>query len=284
MMAANRGHLDIMRTLIERNADLNAQCEKGRTALYVSIEKGKVRATEYLLDQGADPNIPINDGRTPLILAVKLGDPECCRLLISHGADVHARTNDGATPLFMAVHKGGIETTKILIEAGVDAFSPFPNGRTPRETATAEGHTHLASFLHNLKEDDDPGNAILDAVYGGHYHGVYRLLKIDAGLLAYRSAKQGWTPLHVAVMQSNQEMVDLLIKEGAAVNAINNDGMTPLHYAAGTGDEAMVRLLIHHGADVRLKFKRETPTQRALRKKHECVALLLRQAEQVATP
>jgi len=42
---------------------------------------------------------------------------------------------------------------------------------------------------------------------------------------------QGWTPLHSAVSAGHEGIVDLLITNGADVNAANSGGRTSLHYA-----------------------------------------------------
>lgn len=63
MWAANRNHLDAVRLLVERRADLNAQDVSGHTALmYTSSHRLDI--LEFLLKHGADPNIRSKDGLT----------------------------------------------------------------------------------------------------------------------------------------------------------------------------------------------------------------------------
>jgi cytohesin len=59
--------------------------------------------------------------------------------------------------------------------------------------------------------------------------------------------------LHRATYHGHNEIAELLIVEGAEVNAKNRDGFTPLHYAAGKGLKEVVELLIAKGADVNAK-------------------------------
>jgi ankyrin repeat protein len=65
------------------------------------------------------------------------------------------------------------------------------------------------------------------------------------------------SPLVNAVLANHVEFVQLLIRNGADVNRIDERGMTPLMYAAVTdfGDSAIVDLLLKSGArtDVRDK-------------------------------
>jgi ankyrin repeat protein len=54
----------------------------------------------------------------------------------------------------------------------------------------------------------------------------------------------GNTFLHYAAYDGNIEVVKLLIKKGAYVNATDYDGYTPLHKAAFKGHIEIVKLLI----------------------------------------
>ena len=63
----------------------------------------------------------------------------------------------------------------------------------------------------------------------------------------------GMTPLHYAADEGHTEVVELLIANGADVNAKNENGWTPLHLAAYWGGKEIVELLIAAGADVNAK-------------------------------
>ncbi len=59
-----------------------------------------------------------------------------------------------------------------------------------------------------------------------------------------------WTPLHNAALEANKEIVELLIANGADVNAKTNYGETPLHKALYEKRKEIIELLIAKGADV----------------------------------
>jgi ankyrin repeat protein len=75
-------------------------------------------------------------------------------------------------------------------------------------------------------------------------------------------------PLHHAVVWGGKEVVELLIDNGADVNAkVDVFGNTPLHLAASGGHEEIVELLIANGPDVNVKNKNgTTPLHNAVTK------------------
>ena len=63
--------------------------------------------------------------------------------------------------------------------------------------------------------------------------------------------ENGNTPLHTAVNNWYDEVVELLLANGANVNKVNDDGKTPLHVACKKyGKSSIVKLLIEKGANV----------------------------------
>ena len=101
----------------------------------------------------------------------------------------------------------------------------------------------------------DPSKEIIKAAKSGDAERVSALLADDKSLVKARD-KDGSTPLHCAVWKGHEQVVALLLKAGADVNAQNeNDhwGTTPLHAAAHANQAAIAQLLIDHGADVQAK-------------------------------
>merc|ERR1719420_1519307 len=79
------------------------------------------------------------------------------------------------------------------------------------------------------------------------------LIKNDAAV----DAVDGWgaTPLHQASSRGQLAMAEKLLAAGANPNAEDIQGERPLHYAAKTGDYALVKLLLSYGADASLKAR-----------------------------
>ena len=67
--------------------------------------------------------------------------------------------------------------------------------------------------------------------------------------------EDGWTLLHVAVLQGHVEVVRELLSHGASVDFANKICDTPLQFAAYKGHVEVVRVLLNHGASVDLQMQ-----------------------------
>ena len=74
--AATKGHIDIMRLLIENHAYLDAESPNGTTPLMMAAHYGTPMATKLLLEEGADPRIKNQLGINALEFARKANKPE----------------------------------------------------------------------------------------------------------------------------------------------------------------------------------------------------------------
>ena len=61
--------------------------------------------------------------------------------------------------------------------------------------------------------------------------------------------KEFLTPLHLAVDKSHYDVIDVLLKCRAKVNALDSAGQTALHRAARDGNVQACRMLLSAGAD-----------------------------------
>lgn len=63
--AADRGHQEIVKYLLEQKLDVNAQDSEGQTALHFAASCGHLEVIRVLLDHGGDPTIQDADGLQP---------------------------------------------------------------------------------------------------------------------------------------------------------------------------------------------------------------------------
>jgi ankyrin repeat protein len=100
------------------------------------------------------------------------------------------------------------------------------------------------------------GNDLHDAIQKGDVAKVKTLISNNNELIHMKSEK-GQMPLHLAVQNGNQEIVDFLISKGADINAKDGEGNTPLITAIAFKKTEAAKFLISKGADVRIKDAQE---------------------------
>jgi hypothetical protein len=64
------------------------------------------------------------------------------------------------------------------------------------------------------------------------------------------------SPLHIAVVLNHTEAAEILIRQGAKVNARNTGGFTPLHWAASRDSWECLEILLSAGADIDAKSEK----------------------------
>jgi ankyrin repeat protein len=70
---------NVVKLLLDRNADINAADDRGRTALMIAAELDHAAIVDTLVKHGADQSITDKQGKTALDLAVSDGVREALR-------------------------------------------------------------------------------------------------------------------------------------------------------------------------------------------------------------
>ncbi|XP_077592024.1 ankyrin repeat domain-containing protein 27 isoform X3 [Stigmatopora nigra] len=93
----------------------------------------------------------------------------------------------------------------------------------------------------------------------------------------YSRDQRGYTPLHVAAICGQAQLIDLLVSKGAPVNATDYHTLTPLHLACQKGYQGVTLLLLHYKADADAQDNNgNTPLHLACMYGHEdCVKALV---------
>jgi len=85
------------------------------------------------------------------------------------------------------------------------------------------------------------------------------------------------TALHCASRSGHGNIVELLLRRGADVNALDAECWTPLYYAANAGHSTIAKMLLDNGADkeIRDSFRKRSPLDVAKHRQfHDIVAML----------
>ena len=84
--------------------------------LLTAAEKGEVSKVRTLLEKEADVNVKDEFDRTALMLAAFGGHTEVVKVLLEAGADVNAKGKFGATALSFATERNHTEIIRLLKE------------------------------------------------------------------------------------------------------------------------------------------------------------------------
>lgn len=91
-------HLNVVRVLITREADINVQDFNELTPLHMAAIRGHLNVVRELMVYSANVNIPDINGRTPLHNVVLFRCLDMVKALIEGGADVNAQDKRQETP------------------------------------------------------------------------------------------------------------------------------------------------------------------------------------------
>ncbi|CAH3145367.1 unnamed protein product, partial [Pocillopora meandrina] len=112
--AAFKGHLGIVRCLVENGADVNARKNFNDTLLMVACYKGHLDVASYLVKHGANMNLQDHHGRSCLHYASERGHVQLvCELLALGAKQIQAL--DRLTPLLEASDDCNIEMVECFI-------------------------------------------------------------------------------------------------------------------------------------------------------------------------
>jgi len=191
-----------------------------KASFFTAAEKGDVKELKKLLKE-INPNIRNKDGETPLHIVAGRSHPEAVKLLLDHGADPNAQNKEGKTPLHYAAERCDVDVVKLLLQYGADPNARDDNGQTP---------------LHRVT--DKPIDIVIDKPSILYYRKVGPALYFLLGKLGLVNDEG-----------SCAEVIGLLVKHGADVNAKDKYGKTPLGCAI-TGDPGYkIALLAKYGAN-----------------------------------
>ncbi|XP_039990473.1 poly [ADP-ribose] polymerase tankyrase-2-like isoform X5 [Xiphias gladius] len=266
----------LMALLTPLNVNCHASDGRKSTPLHLAAGYNRVKTVRLLLQHGADVHAKDKGNLVPLHNACSYGHYEVTELLVKHGACVNAMDLWQFTPLHEAASKNRVEVCSLLLSYGADpTFLNCHNKSAIDLAPTSPLKEQLAhefrgqSLLQAAREADVvrvKKHLSLETVAFKHPHSQetalhcasaspYTKRKQVCELLLRRGAnvnektKDLLTPLHLASEKANNDVIEVLVKHEAKVNAVDHLGQTALHRAARCGHLQTCRLLLNAGGD-----------------------------------
>jgi len=114
--------INLVGSLIDLGADVNALSSSGDTALSAAITAGQPVVANYLIDAGADVNVKTPSGSYPLIEATKKGNTQLVSRLLAADAQINSVDSFGRSAIIVAVvqHKTGL--VDLLLQSGANPY------------------------------------------------------------------------------------------------------------------------------------------------------------------
>ena len=170
--------------------------------LISAVESDDIKMAEAVFNSGEKFNINLQSSNGDTLLHM-VKSPEMAELLLKNGIDTTIQNNEGATALgkfFERIYLGNIEKiVTSLINNGIDInaaayYDEPPVIKIANNAATLSTNIEQLEYLVKLGADINIKN------------------------------KQGYTPLMLAVMKSNIDMVRGLLDAGADTKLVDNKG------------------------------------------------------------
>jgi len=224
LMALLNDQLAVARLLLEHGADVNADDFWGRTPLFAAVEYRNLDMNNREMDA------PTTNGvdREPLLAMIAE--------LIEHGADVNARTREvppsrrwlyslgdvswvdftGQTPFLRAALSGDVATMRLLLEHGADPNLPTQAGTTPLMAASGVNWVVAQTYTESPQ-------SLLDAIQ----------LCLDHGADINAANSMELTALLGAANRGANDIIRLLVANGARIDVVDKEGRSALRWAEG---------------------------------------------------
>jgi aerobic-type carbon monoxide dehydrogenase small subunit (CoxS/CutS family) len=152
--AAEEGHVEAMKALLDAKADVNLQDNAGFHALYLGAgAENAEKVVKFLLAAGAQVNLKNKSGYTPIHNACGCGEAGAIKALLEAKADLNIKSNTGAAPVHVAVINNAPASLETLAERKANLDMPAFGGNTPVHEAVMQNNPDMIQKLLDLKAD-----------------------------------------------------------------------------------------------------------------------------------
>src|SRR5262249_29189546 len=185
----------------------------GNTPLHYAALMGHTALVQLLLASAPDVMVRNLVEETPLHLAAMNGQVHAAEILLDHGADIDATGFGVIRPLHLAARMGQDAMVQMLVARGAAVQARASHQETALYLAAA-GRPTLEEWKRAITEWGFSSEQAIWAlsywIPGNGYRAVAELLLAQGAALEATTDK-GWTPLNMAASKGQRPVVELLV-------------------------------------------------------------------------
>ncbi|XP_063965587.1 E3 ubiquitin-protein ligase MIB2-like isoform X3 [Lytechinus pictus] len=262
--ASVRGHLKVVKALIEAGSDIEITTDDGHTPLHYAVEGDEPAVTKFLIEKGADIDRGSTRQRRAIHRAAHGNFVDCARILIKHGCDVNVQDERGDTPLHDAIINNSVDVAELLLAVpNLDTAKTNKRTMTPILFAALKDRPELVEMLARHSPPSIPVttpegfNILHIAVVNNHVQVMKVVLAIKGhGLDLDARNVNGLSALNLAAENGISESLEYLVMQGADINLTCNKGHSPLHRLASAVRRKNMKVNETQALkDIRMKYK-----------------------------
>jgi len=259
--AIRLGQIDLVKSLVQQGADLNARHTAGNTPLQWAFLPPALECVKKM--RYYDPDLETHDveeffGKQASRLDKQHGYQNCVALLEDSGIDWHSQVRNDGTPFHFPSRIARMEIVRFLVDAGADIEARNDWGGTPLFLAARAADIELLQFVFKLGVDreakEDHGGIFSFQVAAYSTVEIMHSL-IESGIDIHVKNEEENTLLHWAAMNYDASMLKFLVSLGLDPFTKSSKGIMPIHYATAYGCIDSVRYLLALCADVNAKVE-----------------------------
>nr|XP_018904892.1 PREDICTED: uncharacterized protein LOC109035644 [Bemisia tabaci] len=244
--ASSKVDVEGIKSCLEAGAIVNARNAEGMTALHYAVSCSNIDATNLLLEYNADVELETNKGNRPLDIAVAKNNQELVGILLRHSEKldfrkrnriVNAKTLEGMTALHIAAEKNCVHIVQLLLGNGAVYNIKNNAGMTPLSLTKNEV---IQKILLSVEK-------FFEAVESGvdHLTDASQMLEGNESILNARDCKGGGTLLYWSSAKGLTAIAEFLLDRGVDCSLVTNKGTLPLHIAVSKGHTKIVRAILN---------------------------------------
>ncbi len=248
--AVLQGKKDVLRSLLQKGADVNAPQIDGTTALHWAVRADDLEVADLLLNAGAKPSASNRDGATPLQLAALNGSATMIGRLLKAGVDANTPLSSyGDTALMMAARTGKPDAVKVLLDNGAKVDTRETWGDTTALMwAVVEGNHAVVRMLIDRAANVNARSKFVPSATGRGFEGATPVAGRPNQV--EENASGSLTPLMFAAREGDLDSARMLVAAGADINIKGGDGKDALGLAVFNGGYDVASFLIDNHANV----------------------------------